>query len=110
MGDKPPKMSPQVTGIHRFILSAFGAEPSSAPRNNNTRHIDRADVPESSPLPLRAVFRHRLDAIRRAYRGTPQHGCLVCAIDPQRGIAASVRLMTPEGAEPAFLTIGRHER
>jgi len=103
-------MSPQVTGIHRFILNAFGAEPSSAPRNNHTRMVDRAELPALEPLALRQIFRHRLDAIRRAYRGTPQNACLVCAIDPSRGVAASVRLMTPEGAEPAFLTIGRHER
>lgn len=81
-------------------------------RNFGTVMLDRdtASPVRAEPLPLPDVFRHHLDALRAAYLGTPENGCLVAAVDPVRGIAASVRMVAPTDGRPTWLTIGRHDR
>lgn len=62
------------------------------------------------PLPLRDLFVHRLDMIRRAYAGTPDHSVWVAAVDPGRGIAGAARLQAPADGTPVHMVLGRHER
>ncbi|MBI5498216.1 MAG: FHA domain-containing protein [Deltaproteobacteria bacterium] len=110
----PPRQAPEVTGIRSMHTGELmlPADPVLPPafglRNEGTRMLEGQDGPQA--LPLRALFQGRLDAIRRAYRGTPAQGCLVAAVDPLRGVAAAVKLVTPEDGQPAHVIIGRHER
>lgn len=111
----PPHNLPEVTGTKHRTIQELMLSPGVAAngdklgyRNESTRQLPLQSVPQ--PLPLREIFAHRLDALRRAYHGTPEHGVMVCAVDPSRGVAGVQRLLAPEDGRPSHLILGRHER
>ncbi|MEW5851903.1 MAG: FHA domain-containing protein [Myxococcota bacterium] len=82
-------------------------------RNQSTRMLPRGAIEAALQLrglPVRELFHARLDAVRTAYRGTPENGALVAAVDPARGVSAAVRVIAQPDGQPASLSIGRHER
>jgi hypothetical protein len=108
-----PRPAVEVTGVRGVPTDELARLDSEdlkpLPDGPADRTIMRASSPPR-PLPLRDLFSHRLDMIRRAYTGTPESAVWVAAVDPARGIAGAARVFAPDDGTPVHLVMGRHER